>query len=112
MSGDRRAILMANLRIIEHRSAKQPTLRRREPDRALRLLIQEMLAARHRAGLTQDAIAERLNTTRSAISRLESGKLSRPTLATLEHYALVTGCRLEIRFRPLPNPAPFRHGLE
>ena len=72
---------------------------RDEPDRYLWPIIKEMLAARARAGLTQAEIAVRLNTTRSAISRLESGKYHRPTLATLEHYAMVTGCRLEIRFR-------------
>ncbi len=32
----------------------------------------QMLKARARAGLTQDAVAERMGTTKSAISRLES----------------------------------------
>lgn len=88
----------ANLRPVYARSSSnyKPT---READRYIWPVIKEMLAARHRAGLTQEAIAVRLNTTRSAISRLESGKFHRPTLTTLEHYALVTGCRLEIRFR-------------
>jgi transcriptional regulator with XRE-family HTH domain len=90
--------------------AKRPTLRY-EPDRALRLLIRQMVEARFRAGLTQEAIAERLNTTRSAISRLESGKFNRPTLATLEHYAMVTGCRLEIRFRRVYGPDAFDDGV-
>ncbi len=43
----------------------------------------QLLKARSRAGLTQDAVAERMGTTKSAISRLESaGKLA-PSLATL-----------------------------
>jgi len=35
----------------------------------------------------------------SAISRLESGKYSRPTLTTIENYALVVGCELTIAVR-------------
>lgn len=37
----------------------------------------QMLKARSRAGLTQDAVAERMGTTKSAISRLESGGQAR-----------------------------------
>ncbi len=35
-------------------------------------LASQMLKARSKAGLTQDAVAERMGTTKSAISRLES----------------------------------------
>jgi len=31
---------------------------------------------------------------------LESGKRSRPTLTTIENYALVAGCRVEVRLLP------------
>ena len=41
-----------------------------------------MLKARARAGLTQDAVAERMGTTKSAISRLESAGKHAPSLAT------------------------------
>ena len=40
-----------------------------------------------------------MGTTASAISRLESGKYSRPTLTTIENYALVVGCELTIAVR-------------
>ncbi|WP_254045223.1 helix-turn-helix domain-containing protein [Thiohalocapsa sp. ML1] len=36
-------------------------------------LADEMLKARAKAGLTQDAVALRMGTTKSAVSRLESG---------------------------------------
>lgn len=36
-------------------------------------LASQMIKARAEAGLTQDAVAERMGTTKSAISRLEAG---------------------------------------
>ncbi len=37
-------------------------------------LTHEMLSARTRAGLTQEAVADRMGTTKSAVSRLEGGR--------------------------------------
>ena len=60
----------------------------------------QMLKARSRAGLTQDAVAERMGTTKSAISRLESAGKHAPSLATLKRYARAVGCELQVRFVP------------
>jgi DNA-binding XRE family transcriptional regulator len=60
----------------------------------------QMLAARSRAGLTQDAVAERMGTTKSAISRLESAGKHAPSLTTLKRYAVAVGCDLEVRLVP------------
>ena len=60
----------------------------------------QMLKARSRAGLTQDAVAERMGTTKSAISRLESAGKHAPSLATLKRYALAVGCELQVRLVP------------
>ena len=57
----------------------------------------QMLKARARAGLTQDAVAEKMGTTKSAISRLESAGRHTPSLATLKRYARAVGCELEVR---------------
>jgi DNA-binding XRE family transcriptional regulator len=57
----------------------------------------QMLQARSRAGLTQDAVAERMGTTKSAISRLESAGKHAPSLATLKRYAQAVGCELQIK---------------
>ena len=54
----------------------------------------QMLKARSRAGLTQDAVAERMGTTKSAVSRLESAGKHAPSLATLKRYAQAVGCEL------------------
>jgi len=64
------------------------------------LLASQMLKARARAGLTQDAVAERMGTTKSAISRLESAGKHAPSLATLKRYAQAVGCELQIKLVP------------
>jgi DNA-binding XRE family transcriptional regulator len=58
----------------------------------------QMLKARSRAGMTQDAVAERMGTTKSAISRLEAAGKHTPSLATLKRYAAAVGCELQVRF--------------
>jgi len=63
-------------------------------------LVKEMLAARTRLGLTQEAVAELMGTTKSAISRLEAAGKHAPSLTTLKKYARAVGCHLEIKFVP------------
>jgi transcriptional regulator with XRE-family HTH domain len=66
-------------------------------------LFDELLRARHRAGLTQAEVAARMGTKTPAVARLEAGGGSRrhsPSIATLRKYAEAVGCRLEIRLRP------------
>jgi DNA-binding XRE family transcriptional regulator len=63
-------------------------------------LIKEMLAARSRAGLTQEAVAELMGTTKSAVSRLEAAGKHSPSLTTLKKYAQAVGCHLEIKLVP------------
>jgi DNA-binding XRE family transcriptional regulator len=57
----------------------------------------QLLRARSRAGLTQDAVAERMGTTKSAVSRLESAGKHAPSLATLKRYAQAVGCELQVK---------------
>ena len=78
------------------------TSRRRTAGRDLHRLVRELVTARIRAGLTQEQVAAKMGTTKSAISRLENATEHRPRLATIENYALVVGCRVEIRLRPFP----------
>ena len=66
-------------------------------------LLDELLKARRRAGLTQAEVAARMGTKTPAVARLEAGGGSRqhsPSVATLRRYARAVGCRLEIRLRP------------
>lgn len=63
-------------------------------------LVREMLAARARVGLSQEAVAELMGTTKSAISRLEAAGKHAPSVTTLKKYAHAVGCHLEIKFVP------------
>ena len=63
-------------------------------------LAGQLLKARARAGLTQDAVAERMGTTKSAISRLEGSGKHAPSLTTLQRYAQAVGCNLQVRLVP------------
>lgn len=63
-------------------------------------LAHEMLSARARAALTQGAVAAKMGTTKSAVSRLESAGKHAPSLATLKRYALAVGCDLQVRLVP------------
>lgn len=60
-------------------------------------LASQMLKARAKAGLTQDAVAERMGTTKSAVSRLEAAGRHAPSLATLKKYAAAVGCELQVK---------------
>lgn len=89
----RRLALLSNAR---HDRRRQRALLR---DRVLRVLVADLVAARTTAGMTQQEVATRMWTTKSAVSRLESGRYARPTLDTIEKYALAVGARVEIRVR-------------
>ncbi len=64
-----------------------------------------VVALRQEAGLTQDELARRADTSQPAIARLEAGAAS-PNLATLKRLARAAGCELEIRVVPRPAPDP------
>jgi DNA-binding XRE family transcriptional regulator len=63
-------------------------------------VVDQLLKARTRAGLTQDAVAERMGTSKSAISRLESAHKHAPSLNTLQRYTRAVGCVLQIKLVP------------
>jgi DNA-binding XRE family transcriptional regulator len=63
-------------------------------------VVNQLLKARTRAGLTQDAVAERMGTTKSAVSRLESSGKHAPSLGTLRRYAQAVGCDLHVKLVP------------
>jgi len=62
-------------------------------------LARAVIDARVTAGLTQEQLAQRMDTTQSVIARLESGR-TRPSTHTLERLAAATGTRLRITFEP------------
>ena len=90
----RRLAMLSHAR--HHRRGPRALLR----DRVLRVLGADLVAARTAAGMTQQEVAMRTWTTKSAVSRLASGRYARPTLDTVEKYPLAVGARVEIRVRP------------
>ena len=60
-------------------------------------LASALISARSRAGLTQEELAKRMDTSQSAIARMESGR-SIPSGSTLMRLAKATGTRLRITF--------------
>lgn len=62
--------------------------------------LSELLRARKQAGLTQEEVAVRMGTTKSAVSRLEAsirGENHSPSFATLRKYAHACGRQLVIK---------------
>jgi transcriptional regulator with XRE-family HTH domain len=62
-------------------------------------LATALIRARADAGLTQEQLARRMQTTQAVIARLESGRV-KPSTRTLERLATATGTRLRISFEP------------
>ena len=69
-------------------------------------LARSLIAARTKAGLTQDEVAKRMGTTQPVVARLESGH--KPSLKTLERYAAATGAKLKIEMVPSRPRASIR----
>lgn len=61
-------------------------------------LAYKIVKARHKAGLTQKALAKKIHTSQAAIARIERGDYLGYSLRTLEKVALATGAHLEIQF--------------
>ena len=59
-------------------------------------LARSIISMRVKKGLTQQELAERMNTTQSVISRLESGS-AKPSLATLDRLAKALDARVVAR---------------
>ncbi len=73
-----------------------------EEQRARSQLAMAVIKARKAAGLTQAELADVVETTQSAIARLESGNDSRmPSLPLLARIAAATGKRLIVGFEKL-----------
>ena len=96
---ERSQILPRNLAFLTEGERKNRHVRSLKADRTLRVLVADLVAARNAAGMTQEEVAARMWTTKSVVSRLESGVCTRPTLSTIEKYAVAVGALVEIRVR-------------
>jgi ribosome-binding protein aMBF1 (putative translation factor) len=96
---DRSETLVKNLAYLTKGQRGKRRARALEADRTLQALVSDLAAARTAAGMTQEEVAARMRTTKSVVSRLESGVRTRPTLGTIEKYASAVGALIEIRVR-------------
>lgn len=62
-------------------------------------LASALISARSHAHMTQQDVAEKMETSQSYIAKLEGGGVS-PTMKALKRYAAATGSRLKIVFEP------------
>ena len=95
---------------MKNNTKKETYLEKRLKDRKFReifekeyinVLISEKLAKmRHDANLTQGQLAKKVHTTKSAISRYESGKYSGFSIPLLEKIAKACGREIKIDFPP------------
>lgn len=65
-------------------------------------IARALIAARTAAELTQAEVAERMQTSQSFVARLESGAV-KPTIKSLQRYAMATGARLKIELERIPG---------
>lgn len=73
-----------------------------------RRLLRDLAATRKRLGITQETVAARMETSQSAVARMERGEMN-PKLSTIEGYATAIGRRVD--WRIVPNGAePARQG--
>ena len=98
---ERSAAIARTLALLSHARRSRQRARALVKDRTLQTLVSDLVAARTAAGMTQHEVAMTMWTTKSAVSRLESGGYARPTLDTIEKYALAVGAQVDIRVRPI-----------
>ena len=80
-------------KLLEDSSSASPSA----PQADEHVLAVSIAEARDRAGLTQEEVAQRMQTTQSNIARLEAGRTI-PSTRTLKKFAAAIGVRLKITF--------------
>ena len=108
---ERSQVLARNLASVTGERKKRRA-RALKTDRALQLLVADLVAARTAAGMTQEAVAARMWTTKSVVSRLESGVCTRPTLSTIEKCAVAVGVREQSNLNAKERSACNRGGVQ
>lgn len=91
---------MSNVKDLHQKWMKDSRYRKAHQELAAEFeLARAVIQARVTAGLTQEQLARKMDTTQSVIARLESGR-TRPSTQTLERLAVATGTKLKISFEP------------
>lgn len=81
-------------------TACPPTAIDRQSFAAILSLVGRFKSVREGRGLTLTEVADRMGIDAPALSRLETGKMLNPTLATLHKWAEALGQKLEVALTP------------
>lgn len=74
-------------------------------------LANALISARAEAKLSQQEVAERMQTTQSAVARMESGRHA-PSMTSLGKYATAVGRTIRIEIHPSPSSTVASEGGE
>lgn len=92
-------------RYVLMRDAREPGYAQRFKRESAAFIVGVRLqVAREQAGMTQQQVAERMGTKKSAISRLENNA-GDVRLSTLQRYAEAVGCRIVVEVAALEEAA-------
>jgi len=91
--------------LVEKEMLKNPAVKA-EYDRLMENIdiVSKFIKARLRAQKTQADVAHFMDTTASAIARIEAGggkERHSPSLITLQKYAAAIGCELDVKLKPI-----------
>ena len=95
---------MTKISTLHKRWLKEPSYKKAyEQSRVEFEISREIIEARMKSGLSQEELAARMQTSQSAIARLESGS-SLPSMRTLAKFAQATNSQIQIHFKPIKTP--------
>jgi DNA-directed RNA polymerase specialized sigma subunit len=83
-------------RFVDKNSAKEQLLNEMYEEMKLGIIMDNLRELRKKKGLTLKEVAELMNSSESAMSRLEK-QIKNVTISTLARYAKVLGRKIEIR---------------
>ena len=87
--------------ILHHMLDEDPELNELYKEELHKLqLADKIKRARKSAGISQNDLAKKINTTQSVISRLENSNYDRFSMSTLVKVAMALGCNLQVDLIP------------
>lgn len=92
---------MTKISTLHKRWLKEPSYKKAYEDSSIEFEIaKEIIEARIKSGLSQEELAVLMETSQSAIARLESGN-SLPSMRTLAKLAKATNSQIQIHFKQI-----------
>ena len=92
---------MTKVSTLHKRWLKEPSYKKAYEDSSIEFEIaKEIIEARIKSGLSQEELAALMETSQSAIARLESGT-SLPSMRTLAKLAKATNSQIQIHFKQI-----------